>query len=98
MSRGLSPQLGRQLIAKAVDAMFEALIEHISNHDHPALRPLTHAAELGMMKLGLPAVPRYERGEHRERRVEADPVSLRDFGNDAKPVRRQILHGGFIPD
>jgi hypothetical protein len=31
--------------------MLQALIEHVANHDHSALRPLSHAAELWMIEL-----------------------------------------------
>ena len=35
--------------------------------------------------------------QQRQRRVEADPVSLGDLGHDAKPVGREVLHGGCVP-
>jgi hypothetical protein len=65
----LAPQEASKCIAERVDAIFQVLIEHVANHDHSALRPLSHAAELGVIELRLAPISLRERAEQGERHV-----------------------------
>jgi hypothetical protein len=56
IERRLTAQEVGDLAAERIDAVFEALIEHVADHDHAALRPLTYASEIRVIELGLPAV------------------------------------------
>ncbi len=76
-----------QFVAERVDPGLEAVIEHVADHDHAALRPLPHAAELGVVELSLTAVSLGERGEKDERRFEAETVTLCDVRDDAEVLR-----------
>ena len=81
-----------ELVAERIDAILQALIEHVANHDHSALRPLSHAAEIGMIELCLVSISSCERPEQSESCLKADSMSPRDIGHDAKPFWREILH------
>jgi hypothetical protein len=59
----LAPQEVGKFVAERIDAMLQALIEHVANHDHSALRPLSHAAELWMIELRLTPISLRERAE-----------------------------------
>jgi hypothetical protein len=73
--------------------MLQALIEHVANHDHSALRPLSHTAKIGMIELRLAPISLDKRAKQTERRVSADGMALCDIGYDAKPFGREVLHG-----
>jgi hypothetical protein len=50
VERRLTAQEVGDFAAERVDAVFEALIEHVANHDHAALRPLTHASGIRVIE------------------------------------------------
>jgi hypothetical protein len=81
-----------KIVAKRIDPMLQIMIEHVADHDHSALRPLSHAAEIGMVELSLGSIALYERAEHRDRRVETHFVAPRDILQDAKGFRREVPH------
>src|SRR5579872_6231511 len=41
--RGLAIEEAGEVVAERIDAEFEALVEHVADHDHAAVRPLSHA-------------------------------------------------------
>jgi len=84
----LAMQEAGKLVAKGVDAMLKALVEHVADHDHSAFRPLSYSAEIGMVELRLASIALSERAEQGDRGVKAYPVALGDIGHDAKPFRR----------
>jgi hypothetical protein len=87
-----------QLVAERIDASFQARIEHVADHDHAALRPLSHPAEIGMVELRLATIAPSEGAKQRLHRLDADPMALCDLGRNAKPFGREVLHGRSIPD
>src|ERR1700684_3227649 len=77
--------------------MLQALIEHVANHDHSALRPLSHAAELWMIELRLAPISLRQRAEQRKRHVKADPMARCDIGHDSKTFGREVRHSWSNP-
>ena len=77
--------------------MLQALIEHVANHDHSALRPLSHAAKIGMAELRLGSVALNERTEHGDHGFDAYRMAPGDVFQNAKPFGRKILHGCLTP-
>src|ERR1700722_16321695 len=77
--------------------MLQALIEHVANHDHSALRPLSHAAELWMIELRLAPISLRQRAEQRKRHVKADPMARCDIGHDSKTFGREAQHSWSNP-
>ncbi len=88
----MAPQEVGKFVAERIDAMLQALIEHVANHDHSALRPLAHAAELWMIELRLAPISLRERAEQRKRHVKADPMARCDIGHDSKTFGREVRH------
>jgi hypothetical protein len=86
--RWLVMQEAGKLAAKGVDAMLQTLVEHVADHDHSALRPLSHSAEIGMVELRLASIACSERAQQGDRRVKANAVTLGDIGHYAQPFRR----------
>ena len=60
----------------------EPVIEHVADHDHAALRPLPHTAELGMIELRLTTAASRERRQQLSDGIAADAVTSGDIGND----------------
>ena len=85
-------QKSGKLVAERVDSSFEAVVEHVADHDHSALRPLPHAAEIGMIELRLASIPFGKRAEQGDRGVEADSMAFRRLADHAKPFGREVLH------
>ena len=56
-------QEASKFVAERIDAMLQALIEHVANHDHAALRPLAHPAEIWMIELRVAPISVRERAE-----------------------------------
>src|ERR1700730_13892513 len=79
------------LAAERVNAVFEALIEHVADHDHAALRPLTHAAEIRVIELGLRAVAALKCAEQGRYGIAADPIAQRQVIDDLVPVGAEFL-------
>ncbi|TPV99596.1 MAG: hypothetical protein USCAAHI_00967 [Beijerinckiaceae bacterium] len=80
------------LAAERVDAVFEALIEHVADHDHAALRPLTHAAEIRVIELGLRAVATLKCAEQGRYGIAADPMAPCQVINNLEPFGAEFLH------
>ena len=89
----MNAQDAGEFIAERIDVILEALIEHVANHDHSALRPLSHPPEIGVIELSLAPIPSRERIKQDERSVQADPMALCGVGHDAEPFGREVLHG-----
>jgi DNA-binding transcriptional LysR family regulator len=68
----LNAQDAGDFIAERIDVILEALIEHVANHDHSTLRPLSHPPEIGVIELSLAPIPSRERIKQDERSVQAD--------------------------
>ena len=68
------------------------MIEHVADHDHSALRPLSHPAEIGVIELRLAPLSFGQRAEQGDRGVEADAMALRRFGDHAKSFGREGVH------
>src|SRR5271163_4331963 len=96
--RRLTIEEAGQLAAERVDASFQALIEHVADHDHAASRPLSHAAEIGIVKLRLASIAPRQRVKQGGHGLDADPVALGDLGGYAKPVGREVVHGRSFPE
>ncbi|MGB8901093.1 MAG: hypothetical protein WCC90_18450 [Methylocella sp.] len=72
--------------------MFEALIEHVANHDHATLRPLTHASEIRVIELGLRSVAELECAEQGRHGIAADPMATRQVIDNLAPFGAEFLH------
>ena len=88
----MAAQQAGKFVAERIDAILQALIEHVTNHDHSALRPLSQATEIRVIELRLSPISLRERAEQGDRCVKADPMARCDIGHDAKPFGRQVLH------
>ena len=96
--RGIVAQQVGQLVAERVDPILEPFVEHVADHDHAALRPLAHAAEVGVAELSLSALAGGERQHQRRNGVRADIVAASHVVDDPAPFGGEILHGGGILD
>jgi len=96
--QGLAPHQRRQLVAERVDAVFEALVEHVANHDHPTLGPLAHSTKIGVTELRLGPVPERQRTNKRDGSIKADAVPTRNLFEDLASLRCQILHRHRLPE
>ncbi len=89
----MSLQEAGQIGTQRVHAALQAVVEHIADHDHPALRPLAHAAEFRMAELRHPAAAGAERRKQRLGRACANAMALGHLGHQMAALFRQILHG-----
>ena len=92
VERRLTAQEVGDLAAERVDAVFEALIEHVANHDHATLRPLTHASEIRVIELGLRSVAELECAEQGRHGIAADPMATRQVIDNLAPFGAEFLH------
>ena len=92
VERRLTAQEVGDLAAERIDAVFEALIEHVANHDHAALRPLTHASEIRVIELGLRSVAELECAEQGRHGIAADPMATRQVIDNLAPFGAEFLH------
>ena len=88
-------------MAERVDAVFEALIEHVANHDYTTLRPLTHASEIRVIELHLRSVAELECAEQGRHGIAADPMAtsqvidnLAPFGTTVWRWREYFVEAG----
>jgi hypothetical protein len=88
----LTAQEFGDLAAERVDAVFEALIEHVANHDHAAPRPLTHASEIKVIELGLRSVAEIECADQGRHGIAADPMATRQVIDNLAPFGAEFLH------
>ena len=91
--RRLAHDEAGKVVAERVDASLEAGIEHVADHDHSTLRPLSHAAELGMIELRLAPLSLRQRAEKRHSRADADAMTPCGVGHNAEPFGREVWHG-----
>src|SRR5208283_3764688 len=94
---GLAAKQRRQFVTERVNTKFQALIEHVANHDHAALRPLSHPAEIGVIELRLGSVALDERTNHADYGLEAHRMSAGDVLQNSSPLGREIHHGRSTP-
>jgi hypothetical protein len=73
------------------------MVEHVAYHDHAALRPLTHAAELRMLELRHGTVTSHQGAKQRQNSVRTDTVPLSDSGGDVLTFRGEFMHAGTCP-
>ena len=92
--RGRAAQQPGELGAERVDPGLERVVEHVPDHDHAALRPLAHAAELGMAELRLAAAAGDERRQQRARGIGRDAVAIGDLRHAAGGFRGKLGHRG----
>src|ERR1700730_18270610 len=85
VERRLTAQEAGDLAAEQVDAVFEALIEQVANHDHAHLRPLTRASEIRVIELGLRSVAQLECAEQGRHGIAADPLAPRQVIDNLAP-------------
>jgi hypothetical protein len=71
--------------AEGIDTVFKALFEHVADHDHPALRPLTHAAKIRVSELSLGAIANHQRVEQSLHGVATDGMAPRQSSTIASP-------------
>jgi len=88
----LAAQEGGKFTAECIDAVFKALIEHVANHDHSALRPLTHASKIRVSEMSLGAIAEHQRVEQGLHGVAADGMALRQVIDNPKSVGSEFLH------
>jgi hypothetical protein len=89
----LFAQYAREFVAKRIDAMLQTMIKHVADHDHATLRPLPHAAEIGMIELCLRSVALRQRVEQHGNGVEANAMAHRGIFQTARSFRGEVLHG-----
>jgi hypothetical protein len=68
------------------------LIEHVANHEHAALRPLTHASEIRVIELSLRSVAELECAEQGRHGIAADPIATRQVIDNLAPFGAEFLH------
>jgi hypothetical protein len=73
------------------------MVEHVAHHDHPALRPLAHPAEVRMVELRHGTVTYHQRAKEGQSSVCTDTVPLSDLGNDVLTFRGEFRHDGTGP-
>jgi len=88
----LTAQEAGDLAAERVNVVLEALIEHVADHDHAALRPLTHAAEIRVIELGLRAVAEFECIKQGRYGIAGDPMAPRQVIDNLAPFGAEFLH------
>ena len=76
-----------ELGAEGVHPRLQRVVEHVADHDHAALRPLAHAAEVGVVELRLASSAGDQRREQLYDGALADAVALRDVSDDAASLR-----------
>jgi hypothetical protein len=69
------------------------MIEHVAYHDHAALRPLPHAAEIGMVELDLRSIALSKRADQRRNSIKANTIAPRHIFQTARSFRGEVIHG-----
>ena len=93
---GFLPGFG-QVVAQRGHLRLEPLIEHIADHHQAALRPLTHAAEFGVIELSLATAAGHDRRQQLTGGIAADAVAAGNFRHLLLACVGQSLHGMVFP-
>jgi hypothetical protein len=73
------------------------MVEHVAHHDHAALRPLAHPAELRMVELCHGTVTCHQGTKQSQNSACTDTVPLSDLGDDVLTFRGEFMHAGTCP-
>ena len=89
---------GRRVRCRARRHGFQALIEHVADHDHSAVGPLSHAAEIGMIELRLTAAAVAERADQATAASRLTPWRLAASATSRRPSGVSVCMAGLRQD
>jgi hypothetical protein len=91
----LARQQADEFGAQPVYPRLQRIVEHVADHRHATLRPLSHAAELGVVELRLAPTAGDDGHQHGGHRLGAEAVALRQILDDPASFRGELAHRSF---